>query len=304
MMCKPKISVLIPVYNSEKYIKRCIKSVLSQTFLDFELLLIDDGSSDSSGDICDTFAEQDERIKVYHKQNEGISATREFCITHAQGDYIQFIDSDDWVEPDMLHEMYNKAKECDSDIVGCNFIQEFGDYEIPTTAIYNSKEDFLRSVIGDYWGVLWKLMIRRELFTRYNIHFPNGIDGGEDYFVVVSLLLKSKKVSFVDFYPYHYIRNNNNSFISSPSFEKIMFQIKATEMVEDILIEGGMISRYFKELTKRKVATKIPLMRLDFFRGIKVYGKLPFSSFRYVIGKKNKLYFIFAYFVLFFLKFK
>ena len=86
MMCKPKISVLIPVYNSEKYIKRCIKSVLSQTFLDFELLLIDDGSSDSSGDICDTFAEQDERIKVYHKQNEGISATREFCITHAQGD--------------------------------------------------------------------------------------------------------------------------------------------------------------------------------------------------------------------------
>ena len=119
MMCKPKISVLIPVYNSEKYIKRCIKSVLSQTFLDFELLLIDDGSSDSSGDICDTFAEQDERIKVYHKQNEGISATREFCITHAQGDYIQFIDSDDWVEPDMLHEMYNKAKECDSDIVGC-----------------------------------------------------------------------------------------------------------------------------------------------------------------------------------------
>lgn len=100
------------------------------------------------------------------------------------------------------------------------------------------------------------------------------------------------------------IRNNNNSFISSPSFEKIMFQVKATEMVEGILIEEGMIGRYSKELTKRKVATKIPVMRSDFLRGIKIYGKLPFSSFRYVIGKKNKLYFIFAYFVLLFLKFK
>lgn len=300
----PKISVLVPVYNTEKYIKKCIDSIKSQTITDWELILVDDGSTDDSGKICDEYAKQDEKITVYHKKNEGISATREFAVQHANGTYIQFVDSDDWIDADMLERMYEAAQAKNLDIVGCNFIQEFGDYEIPTTSIYNSKEDFLRSVIGNYWGVLWKLMIRKELFTRYNIHFPNGIDGGEDYFVVVSLLLKSKKVSFVDFYPYHYVRNNNNSFISSPSFEKIMFQVKATEKVEEILIEEGMIGRYSKELTKRKVATKIPVMRSDFLRGIKIYGKLPFSSFRYVKGKKNKLYFIFAYFVLLFLKFK
>ena len=300
----PKISVLVPVYNTEKYIKKCIDSIKSQTITDWELILVDDGSTDDSGKICDEYAKQDEKITVYHKKNEGISATREFAVQHANGTYIQFVDSDDWIDADMLERMYEAAQAKNLDIVGCNFIQEFGDYEIPTTSIYNSKEDFLRSVIGNYWGVLWKLMIRKELFTRYNIHFPKGIDGGEDYFVVVSLLLKSKKVSFVDFYPYHYVRNNNNSFISSPSFEKIMFQVKATEKVEEILIEEGMIGRYSKELTKRKVATKIPVMRSDFLRGIKIYGKLPFSSFRYVKGKKNKLYFIFAYFVLLFLKFK
>lgn len=295
MNWKPQISVLVPVYNSEKYIKRCIESVLTQTFPDFELILVDDGSTDSSGKLCDAYAVQDKRVRVYHKPNEGISATREFAVCHAEGEYIQFVDSDDWVEDDMLFKLYGKANESNADIVGCNFIQEFDDRQIKTEAIYQTKDAFLRSVIGNYWGVLWKILIRRELFSQYNIHFPKGIDGGEDYFVVVSLLLNCKNVSFVDFYPYHYIRNNTNSFISSPTIERLMYQVKATDMVENLFNTHGVTELYKKEINKRKVATKFPVMHIDFSKGVKLYGKLPFPAIRYAKGKRNKIYFLIAY---------
>ena len=91
------------------------------------------------------------------------------------------------------------------------------------------------SVISNHWGVLWKLLIRHQLFIKYDIHFPNGIDGGEDYFVVTQLLLNCNVVSFVDSYLYHYVRYNNTSFISTPSFEKLMYQVKATYLTEDLL---------------------------------------------------------------------
>lgn len=97
-MNNPKISVIVPVYNVEKYLRRCIDSILAQTFSDFELLLIDDGSKDRSGDICDEYALKDQRIKVFHNSNQGASAARNFGLSKAKGEYVSFIDSDDWME--------------------------------------------------------------------------------------------------------------------------------------------------------------------------------------------------------------
>ena len=152
----PKISVLVPVYNTEKYIKKCIDSIKSQTITDWELILVDDGSTDDSGKICDEYAKQDEKITVYHKKNEGISATREFAVKHANGTYIQFVDSDDWIDADMLERMYGAAQAKNLDVVGCNFIEEYTSKSVRNRRYYVDKEPFLRDVIASNWGVLWK----------------------------------------------------------------------------------------------------------------------------------------------------
>ena len=99
----PQISIVVPVYNVEKYLERCIDSILAQTFTDFELLLINDGSKDSSGLICDKYAEKDSRIRVFHKENEGVSRARNLGISNARGRWLCFIDSDDWVDKEYLH---------------------------------------------------------------------------------------------------------------------------------------------------------------------------------------------------------
>lgn len=104
-MIRPKVTIIVPVYNVEKYLTCCIGSILSQSFKDFELLLIDDGSSDLSGEICDDYVEKDARIRVFHKENGGVSSARNLGLENAQGEWICFIDSDDWVEVDFLKEL-------------------------------------------------------------------------------------------------------------------------------------------------------------------------------------------------------
>ena len=101
----PEVSIIVPVYNVEKYINRCVDSVLAQTFTDFELILVDDGSSDNSGAICDTFADMDVRVKVIHKVNDGVSSARNVALDIAKGEYIVFIDSDDAVSPMYINEL-------------------------------------------------------------------------------------------------------------------------------------------------------------------------------------------------------
>ena len=121
-----EISIIVPVYNTEKYITRCINSILEQTFENWELLLIDDGSRDSSGKICDIFQKKDSRIKVIHKKNEGVSIARNLGITLSKGNYITFVDSDDWIDKDYLELMYIAIKKMNVDILvtGCVYEKE------------------------------------------------------------------------------------------------------------------------------------------------------------------------------------
>ena len=121
----PKVSIIVPVYKAEKYLNRCIDSILAQTFTDFELLLIDDGSPDRSGEICDEYAKKDSRIRVIHKENGGVSSARQRGLDESVGEYTMHADPDDWVEPEMLDELYKKAKEEDADMVICDFFYEY-----------------------------------------------------------------------------------------------------------------------------------------------------------------------------------
>lgn len=114
---RPIISIIVPVYNTEKYLDKCIQSVLAQTYTNWELLLIDDGSTDSSGAICDKYAAEDNRIRVFHKENGGVSSARNLGLDNAQGEWISFVDADDWIENSMLHDAYQKAMDENAEII-------------------------------------------------------------------------------------------------------------------------------------------------------------------------------------------
>ncbi|EME3187758.1 glycosyltransferase, partial [Enterococcus faecalis] len=132
----PKISIIVPVYNVEKYLEKCVRSILAQTFTDFELILVDDGSPDSSGAMCDQFAEQDQRVKVIHKENGGLSDARNAGIEIATGEYLGFVDSDDYIADDMYELLYTNIVKEDADLSIC------GIYDV-----YEGKEPIVKSLI-------------------------------------------------------------------------------------------------------------------------------------------------------------
>ena len=165
-----RISVIIPVYNTEQYLSRCLDSILSQSFDDFELLLIDDGSTDSSGAICDSYAEKDSRVRVFHKENGGVSSARNLGLDNAKGEWIYFVDSDDEVLPDGLLTMVNCISE-EVDVVMGGFVEvdEGGNpLAVEEKAVLTlSKKQSAISLYGDYGfyhqylGYLWNRLLYR-----------------------------------------------------------------------------------------------------------------------------------------------
>ena len=151
-MCK--VSIIVPVYNVDKFLHKCVDSILAQTLTDFELLLVDDGSKDNSGLICDKYAAKDSRVRVFHKENGGVSSARNLGLENAQGDWIIFIDSDDWIEPNMLKDIYEKAILEHADLVYCDLRMIFNNHtEILHIAEYNTNKtkmlnNFIKSTFG------------------------------------------------------------------------------------------------------------------------------------------------------------
>lgn len=212
------LSIIIPIYNVEKYLSTTLDCVLNQTFRDFELILVDDGSTDSSGEICDQYAKNDNRIKVIHKKNEGVSEARNVGVATASGDYIGFVDSDDIIEPIMYEHMVKAALDYDCEIVQCEHdrhsTQSNISYEI-------TDENFTIStgekVVGDIFIktggrctnilALWSKIYKRELFD--GIIFPYG-KVYEDEARTYQVILKARKVGELNVPLYHYVERNNS----------------------------------------------------------------------------------------------
>lgn len=190
----PKISVIVPVYNVEKYLPRCIDSILSQTFTEFELLLIDDGSPDNCGKICDEYVAKDSRVRVFHKPNGGVSSARNLGLDKAQGGWITFIDSDDYVGKEYLAEFVNIVTKCDAEFVVINNygnILEGNTEKILMRDDYDIlfSEDCFHRVCAP-WGKLFNLDIIRTL----NLRFNQELSLGEDVIFVLSYLLGISKL--------------------------------------------------------------------------------------------------------------
>ncbi len=220
----PKISVITPVYNAAPYLPRCIDSILAQTFRDFELILVDDGSTDTSGHICDQYARKDSRIRVIHQKNQGQAAARNHALDLIQGEYIAFVDSDDWIAPEFLSVLYGNIRTYHADIAVCGH-QRTREYEIPRCQDISSPpvpytgRDFLLHCmagrIGKHW-LLWDKLFHRSCFR--DIRLPAGRIF-EDNATVYRLLYNAK--TLVDCgIPLYYYFQREGSTVHTRSWKK------------------------------------------------------------------------------------
>lgn len=206
-MNEQKISVIIPVYKVEPYLRKCLDSVIGQTYQHLEIILVDDGSPDNCGAICDEYAAQDSRIKVTHQKNAGLSAARNAGLRIASGDYLGFVDSDDWVEPEMFGALLNGIQETGADIAVCGRYEEYKDHNIPycwTEVQELNTEQALGELLRNerLQNLVWDKLYRRELFEE--IWFPEG-KTFEDMAVMHWLFLRAKKVVCLPVALYHYL---------------------------------------------------------------------------------------------------
>ncbi len=205
-----KISVIIPVYNVEKYIRKCIDSVIHQTYENIEIILIDDGSTDDSGKICDEYARMDSRILVIHQENRGIGYVRNIGLDCATGSYIAFIDSDDYVEKEMLLKLYNGLKKYNSDIAICsvwrienNGVKSLWINNFTESAVFTDSYLFYLFLQKKFGLMLWNKLFDVRFFS--NIRFANKITA-EDLEVLIRIFYEAKSVVYINEPLYYYLK--------------------------------------------------------------------------------------------------
>lgn len=216
---KGKISIIVAVYKAEKYIERCIKSILSQSYKNIEIILVDDGSPDKSGDICDKYASLDNRIISLHEPNAGVSGARENGLNHSSGEFVLHVDPDDWIEEDMIQSMYSKAITGAFDIVVCDFCMEHNDGEKHISKGLQhfslNKIEMFRKVLKNEVSISnCNRLVRKDLFDKYDIHFPVGYNIWEDYYINSLLFSHMPKVGYVEKALYHVDRFSNDNSLS------------------------------------------------------------------------------------------
>lgn len=233
----PKVSVVVPVYNAEKYIKRCMDSIINQSFNDIEIIAINDGSSDNSLNILREYEKNDKRIKVIDQENLGVSSCRNKGIKVSKGNYLVFIDSDDWIDLDMIGLMYQNSINNKSDIVICSYIREFIGhskeklFNLPEEVIYEKmkiRNELHRKLFGpidielsnpeglDALGTVWGKLYNSELIKENQIEFVdlNIIGSNEDSFFNINVFKYVNKITFLNKPLYHYWKENSESLTS------------------------------------------------------------------------------------------
>ena len=238
----PLISIIVPVYNVKDYLEKCLQSICVQTYKNLEIILIDDGSSDGSGELCNLFAQRDGRIKVIHQTNAGQSAARNRGLAVAQGELLGFVDSDDWIEPDMYEFLYHLLKENGADISICSHYRDKGKKSV---AKYSSGEQFvftrdegIRALVVDrrIRNYVWDKLYKRRLFS--GITFPlNRIF--EDIAISYRIFYKAEKIVVREFPKYHYVIRDGSAMQSKydPLKEHNLF-LSVYEQVYFVLEKG------------------------------------------------------------------
>lgn len=217
------ISVLMPVYNGEKYLEETVSSILNQSYKEFELIIINDGSSDNTKIICDNLVKNYSRIKVIHKDNTGVSNTRNIALDNAKGEYITFVDSDDLIHKDYLKKLINEEFKNNSDLIVCGFVERkisnrneikdsnkiYKPYDF--VEINKMQDSILDFVNSGLLNPLWNKLYKKHIIIENNIRFKEDVKTGEDFIFNLQYISFIKNISFIDEALYYYIRRNNNS---------------------------------------------------------------------------------------------
>ena len=239
-----KITVIVPVYNMEKYIERCLKSLLSQTLEDIEIIVVNDGSTDKSKEIILDFLESYGNIIYKEKENEGVAVARNYGLKAASGEYITFLDPDDYIEKDMYEKMYNKAKEEEeeADLVECDFYWEYPNKKKQDVGkVYLGKKDMLVNVRV----MPWNKLIKKSIIQDNNIRFPKGLKY-EDVEFTYKLVPYCNKVSFVKKPFVHYMQREDSASYSYN--EKVADIFLVLDDVIEYYRSNGIYEEYKEEL--------------------------------------------------------
>lgn len=246
----PKISIIVPVYNAAKYLSQCIESILNQTFTDFELILVNDGSTDESESICLKYKVLDSRVKYVLKENGGAASARKAGLENATAEYVGWVDSDDWIDVDMFNTLYESANVQNADIVACGVIQEYADRKnklIPNAIEYQKSIDLL---LFSYCNKI----IKKDFFIKSNISFPVGTAEYEDVSVTFKLISNTNNISFIPHAFYHY-RMGSASVTHSLHAEKLVQnRLSVTENNLDYS-KNHSVNAHSKILAERMILT-------------------------------------------------
>lgn len=258
-MTTPKISVIVPVYKVEQYLHRCIDSILSQSFTDFELLLIDDGSPDNCGKICDEYTQKDSRVRVFHKPNGGVSSARNLGLDNAKGEWVAFIDSDDYISVDYLEELCSYKENTNSDLVA---ISRKLDETHSSVTLHREKFSLLFSLYKfDKFCPPWGKIFRKDIIERYNLKFNTEIHLGEDLMFVLFYLLEINSITLISSDKYYYedersdsltkrLNPYKNEFAGKMEFDRIVSLLMKNMILDDKAVfelEGSR--KYYTERT-------------------------------------------------------
>lgn len=250
----PKISIVVPVYNCEKYINRCLDSIAAQTFTEFECIVIDDGSTDNSPVIIDKYPIHDQRFTVIHQTNGGVSVARNAGLEKCSCDWCAFVDSDDWLEPCMLEEMYDTVQLTGGgyDMILCK-IQDTAEIKVYSL---DSSYLYLNGKYGLCYQSAWGKLYRRAVITSHKLSFPTGVRLGEDTFFTFTFLTHSPKTYFVNKPLYHYFNDRSDSAVNSISYDSAYSARKSFTLLSDYINENNCMKRFEKTLFDMKLWVK------------------------------------------------
>jgi len=262
------VSILVPVYNASNFIERCAHSLFQQTFDDIEYVFVNDCVTDDSIEklqkIIEQYPHRKERIKiVHHEKNRGVSASRQTGIDNSTGSYILFVDNDDWIEPDMIETMYQKAKDEQADVVVCDFIIEKKNYsEYYSDYVSENKDDYFRDMLENKLCncSLWNRLIHRRFFELPDCRFNENLIIVDDYFALVRIYYYIEKCVKIDKAFYHYNRKNPHAQTASKTNVHFEITILFYELLEDFLKEKGIFEKYADVVEQLKAQSKVNLL--------------------------------------------
>ena len=217
-LMQPMVSIIVPIYNAEQYLRRCVDSILNQEYTDFELLLVNDGSTDASGDICEEYGDRDPRVIVIQKENTGVSDSRNRALDRARGKYLQFLDSDDWITPDATRLFVRAAEEYGCDMVISDFYRVVGERlstkgDIEEEGVL-TREEFAAHMMENpadfYYGVLWNKLYRRDIVEEHNLRMDTDINWCEDFMFNLEYIRYAKVFYALHAPIYYYVKRKGS----------------------------------------------------------------------------------------------